>query len=247
MRIVSFPFLLLSSILFLLPVAGNAQTQASLPPPPSGFDPKAQIPPNLPQTLVIPKNMRIEVSVWRKKPIHYPAPPDPNSLDILMDPDLESAVIERNADDIHVTFHWQGGHTSEAFIIRGFCFRMVNLKYPTLVIPSKIPLNFWLNRQDLSGETSDDFPELGWYAPKNFAGTASLNGADVLVFPQDHVTAGTKVLPDSNYVCLDSVTHLPIYLDDGLRVFTFTYTPDSNIQINPQGAYLKAIQKQFGH
>lgn len=238
---------ILAAVLLAFPISARAQTPDPLPPPPSDFNPKAKAPPDLPKTLEIPRNMRIDVSVWRKKPIHYPSPPNPNSLDILMDPDLEGAVIERADDDIHATFHWQGDRTSEAFIIRGFGFRKVNFATPNLVVPSMAPMNFWLNRQDLTGGAADEFPGISWYAPSAYAGTASFKGSAVLVFAQNGVPSGAAGYPEANSVCLDPKTLAPLYLDDGVRVFTFTYTPDANVQIDPQGPYLQAIQKHFGH
>jgi hypothetical protein len=242
-------FILVSlfSILSPLSPVARAQTPAGPPPPPSDFDSKAKVPLNLPATLDVPKNMRIEVKVWRKKPIHYPTPPDPNSMDIMMDPDLESATVERDQQNIHATFNWQGGRTSEAFVIGGYCFRKINFRYPDLVMASGPVLNFWLNRPGLDDIGHGDFPGITWYTPSTFVGTASVNGTSVLVFAQYPIKPGTDTLPDGNYVCLEPKTFLPLYMDDGIRVFTFTYTPDSNIQINPQGPYLKAIQKQFGH
>jgi hypothetical protein len=229
-------------LVICLPAA--AQTP---PAPPSDFDPKAKTPADVPKTLEIPKNMRIEVSVWRKKPIHYATPPDFNNLDFLVDPDLESATIERGDQDIHVSYNWQGNRSSEVYVINGLGYRKVNLAYPNLVVPSQSPINFWLNRQNLGGGKLEDFPGITWYSPSSFAGTASLNGGTVLVFAADAIKPGTTTYPEANSICLDPKTHLPLYMDDGVRILTFTYTSDSNVQMNPQGPYLDAIKKHLGH
>ncbi len=224
----------------------KAQSTPPLPPPPSNFDSTAKRPADLPPDLEIPRNMHIEVTAARKKPFIYKTPPNPDSLDFFLDPDLENAVIDRNSQDAHLTFHWQENRTSEAFIIGGFTFRMVDLRYPQQIIISTLPLNFWLNRQTQDTGKPYDFPGVSMYAPTNFAGTASLNGNSVLIFaPGGKPKDGTY--PEANTLALDSATRLPLYLDDGVRVFTFTCVPDPNIQIDPQSSYLQKIKQQLGH
>ncbi len=129
------------AVFALIPILVSAQSQDPKPAPPFDYDSTAKVPPNLPKTLDIPRNMRINVKVWRKKPLPI-YPPVPNDISLLMDPDLESAVIERAQEDVHVTFHWQGEQSSEAFIIHGLCFRKPDLRYPDLMIASGPALNF---------------------------------------------------------------------------------------------------------
>jgi len=237
----------LSPIFCLFDTSLRAQMNSNLPAPPSNFDSSAKRPPNLPAVIEIPSNTHIEVRVWRKKPFHYQTPPDPNSLEFLMDPDLESAVIDRSARDAHVVFHWEENRTSEAFIVHGFTFRLIDLRFPNQVIISSNPLNFWLNRGEPDGNSPYNFPGLDTYAPGNFVGTASFNGAPVWVFAPDGKKPGDTSYPQSNSVAIEPKALVPLYLDDGVRVFTFSYTPDSKIVINPEGAYLQKIQKQLGH
>jgi hypothetical protein len=241
----SFVFPALASVFLALFLAGNVEAQTSLPAPPSDFDSKATAPPDLPKVLDIPKNMRIEVGVWRKIPIRSTKPIDPNNSSMLMDPDLESAVIERGEGDVHAIFNWQGGRSSEAFVIKGLCYRKVNFAYPDAVIMTEAPMNFWLNRQDLSGTATGNFPGIGWYVPSKFVGTASLYGTKVLVFAQNPPKG--DAYPEAYSVCLDSKTHSPLYMDDGIRVFSFTYIPSPNVQITPQGPYLEMIKRHLGH
>ncbi len=254
MRII--PILLsLSVILPLLSPIAKAQT-TSVPPPasPSDFDSSAKAPQNLPAKMNIPPNTRIEVAAWTKG-VNPSLPPDTKNLSLLSDPCLLSAVIESDQQNVHAVFQWEGGRSSEAFIVNGLCFRLTCLAYPQVVAITSSALDFWVSRQDPDEGTGGNFPCTSWYSPSAFAGTASLNGSTVLVFtpgekkpPVDKdKSPEATTYPTGLSFCLDTKTHLPVWLTDGTSIFTFTYTPAPNVQVNPQGFYLTAIQRKFGH
>jgi hypothetical protein len=104
-----------------------------------------------------------------------------------------------------------------------------------------------MDRTDSSAGENGNLPTISGYSRSNFAGKATLNGNDVLVFAPGGKKPGVTTYPEGNSICLDAQTLLPVWVDDGPTIYTFTYTPDSNVQINPQGVYLKAIQNHFGH
>ncbi len=238
-------------ILLLLPAAARAQD----PSPPSDFDSSAPTPKNLPAKLNIPLYTRIEVTAWIKgaPPRNPSQPPDRNNMSLLWDPHLESAVIESDQQDVHAVFQWEGGRSSEAFLIHGLCFRLTCLAYPQIVAITSSALDFWIGSQDPTEGMGGNFPGVSWYSPSAFAGTASLNGSRVFVFaPGGKKTKGdekpaTDTYPEGPSFCLDSKTLLPVWLDDGKSLYSFTYLPAHNVQINPQGYYLRAIQRKFGH
>jgi hypothetical protein len=238
------------SLVFLISTHGMAQPSGP-PPIPTGFDPSAVAPPNLPAKLDLPFNTRVDVTASRVIPL--PAPAQPNDPRLGWDPDLKSAVIERGPRDVHAVFNWEGGRSTEAFVIHNTCFRIYSLSYPDLVGTSGSVLNFRVNHTNSAEGSSGDFPGIYWYSPSIFCGTASVNGSRVYVFApgQKKTDAGkvdASVYPGGRSICLDSKTLLPVYLNDGENfIYTFTYSPDPNVQINPQGNFLKQIQKRLGH
>jgi hypothetical protein len=238
----------LSLFLFLPLLISRAQAQdpPASSPPPTNFDPKTPAPPNLPAKLDIPINIHIDVTVRREKTLPPLTPDELKSPALLWNPDLESATIERNERDVHAVFQWQGGHSSEAFIIRGLCFKTLSLAYPDAVAITGPALDLWVGRLDPGEGSNGDFPDISWYTPSTYAGTASLNQNDVLVFAPGDKKPATTIYPEGTSLCLDAKTLWPVWLDDGVFIYTFTYTPDSNVQINPQGRFLKAIQRKFG-
>jgi hypothetical protein len=58
---------------------------------------------------------------------------------------------------------------------------------------------------------------------------------------------GDTGYPKGASFCIDATTLLPVWSTDGNSIYTFTYSPASNVQINPQGAFLRVIQAEFGH
>jgi len=240
--------LYLSIFLLLLSRAGYAQAPEAMPALPTDFDSSVKPPPNLPAKLDIPANTRIEVKAWRKKPLPPPLLPlAPDNPRFLWAPDLESAVIERNEQDIHAVFHWQGGRSNEAFVIRNLCFTKPTFAYPNLVTVTGSVLNLRLNGQSQGAGASGDFPGIDWYSPAAFAGKASFNGSSVLVFTPGGKKAAADSFPAGEYVCLDSKSLLPVLLDNGFFIYTFTTSPALDVQIDPQGLYQEAMKKQFGH
>ena len=231
-------------VLSALPTTGRSQSLEVPPPPPSGFKPNVQAPDNLPAKLNLPPDTRIDVKVYAKNP--RTETPDPNSPRLIWDPDLESAVIEKNQRDVHAVFQWEGGRSSEAFVINGIGFRTLSLAYPDTIAMAEPIVSFWVNKQTRGGGTGGDFPGILWYSPATFAGMATLNGAPVLVFAPGDKSALTAY-PDGDSICLDATTLLPVWMSGGKSIFTFAYTPDTDVKIDPQGAFLKAVQNKFGH
>jgi hypothetical protein len=237
-------FILLS---LLSPVAALAQTPPLPPPPPlpTNFDPTAPVPKKLPAKLNIPANTRVEVTGARKSPIYRP--PAANAQRLLFSPDLVSAIIERGARDVHATFNWEGGRSSEAFIIHGAGFRAASLAFAGSVTVTSPYISFRLSGGDSNEGAAGDFPSVAWYSPSTFCGTATMNGNSVLVFAQIGSNAKTATYPDGNSVCLDASTFLPVWVADGNFVYTFTYVAAPNVQIEPTGMMLSVVQRQFGH
>jgi hypothetical protein len=247
------PILLSSlSLLPLLSPALKAQTGGGSAPTPSGFDSTAKAPANLPAKLNIPPNTRIEVTASTPG-INPAAPPDPTNIGLLFNPCLLSAVIESDQKNAHAVFQWEGRRSSEAFLINNECFRSICLAYPQTIATTGPALNFSLGSIEQAEGSGVSFPGVTWYSPSTFVGTAQVNGSNVLVFspiekkPKDNKQPGAETYPEGPSVCLDSQTLLPVWLTNGKSVFGFTYTPDHNVQINPQGYYLKAIERKFGH
>jgi hypothetical protein len=231
----------------------KGQAVGAQPASPTGFDSSTKAPPNLPDKINIPPNIHIDVAGWTPG-VDPSKPPDTKNLSLLWSPHLLSAVIESDQENAHAVFQWEGGRSSEAYLIKGKCFRLTCLAYPQLVSETSSGMDFWVSRQQPNEGNSGTFPGLSWYSPATFAGTASLNGSTVLVFtpgekkpPVDNKKAPATTYPAGDSVCLDSKTLLPVWLTDGYSIFTFTYTSASNVQINPQGFYLRAIQNKFGH
>jgi hypothetical protein len=243
----SFSLLTLLSTLLFFPLAGMAQTAA--PPLPTNFDSGALTPKNLPDKLNVPPNMHIAVTAWVKgaAPRNPSLPPDKNNMSLLWDPHLESAVIDSNDKDAHVGFQWEGGRSSEAFLIQGACFRLTCLAYPQVVAMTGKALDFWVSRQSSDNGASGTFPGVSWFSASTFVGKASLNGVDVFVLAPGGKGPGMDTFPAGESLCLDTKTLLPLRVDDGKSIYSFSYTPDHNVQIDPQGFYLKAIKNQFGH
>jgi hypothetical protein len=243
----------LSVIVPLLSIFGKAQAAGTAAPTPSEFDSSATLPKNLipPAKLNIPANTRIEVTGWTKG-VDPSLPPDTKNLSLLWNPHLLNAVIESDQQNVHAVFQWDGGRSSEAFIIKGLCFRLICLAYPQTVAVTSSGLDFWVSRQDPGEAAAGNFPCISWYHSSDFVGTASLNGNKVLVFAPGKKAAGTATPTVDTYpvgasLCLDPTTLLPAWLTDGKTIYSFTYLPAHNVQINPQGYYLKAIQSRFGH
>ncbi|MCE0499339.1 MAG: hypothetical protein LV481_15470 [Methylacidiphilales bacterium] len=236
----------LSAILPLLSPEAKAQAAGFPPPPPSNFDPTALAPKNLPDKLNIPANTRIVVAAWTKG-VNPSLPPDTKNMSLLWNPHLLSAVIESDQQNAHAVFQWEGGRSSEAFLIHGQCFRLICLAYPQTVAITSSGLDFWVSRQNPGEGAGGNFPGVSWYSPSAFAGTASLNGSNVLVFAPGPKKPGVTAYPEGASVCIDATTLLPVWLTDGRSIFSFTYSPAPNAQINPQGYYLQVIQKRFGH
>jgi hypothetical protein len=241
----NFSYILFFSL--LSPLATLAQTPPLPPPPPlpTNFDPTTPVPKKLPGKLNIPANTRVEVTGARKSPIYRP--PAANAQRLLFSPDLVSAIIERGARDVHATFNWEGGRSSEAFIIHGMCFRPASLAFPNSVTTTSPYITFQLNSEYSNEGAGGDFPSVAWYSPSTFAGTATINGNKVLVFAQSGANPKATVYPDGDSVCLDASTYLPVWVADGRFVYTFTYVAAPNVQIEPTGMMLSVIQRQFGH
>jgi hypothetical protein len=235
-------FSLLSSI------TAFGQTIPQLPPPPplpSNFNPTAPAPKKLPAKLNIPANTRLEVKGARKVPIYRP--PEANAQRLLFSPDLVSAVIERGARDVHATFNWEGGHSSETFIVHGVGFRTASLAFPNSVTVTSPYIEFQLGAGYSNEGEGGDFPSVAWYSPSTFAGKATINGNSVLVFAQIGANPKATSYPDGDSVCLDASTLLPVWIADGRFVYTITYIPAPNVQIEPKGMMLSVIQRQLGH
>ena len=246
------PTYFLTPLFFCLALSLTATAQTSGPPsPPTNFDSTAETPQNLPAKLDFPSNTHIDMTVAPKVPLPPIPPAQMNNPCLLSNPLLESAAIESNQQDIHATFHWQGGRSSEAFIVHGICFRLSNLALPQNVTMMGSSLDLWLNRVVIYNGAEPaggggNIPEVSWYSPSTFVGTASYNGSSVYVFSPIGKKADMKSYPKVS-ICIDPKSLLPVYIDDNTLVLTFAYTPDPNVQINPQGAYLKAIVAKFGH
>jgi hypothetical protein len=250
----TFCVLLLS---LLSPLVALAQTPPLPPPPPlpSDFDSSVPAPKNLPAKLNIPANTRIEVTGARRNPIYRP--PAQNAQRLLYAPDLVSAVIERGSSDVHATFQWEGGRSSEAFIIHDVCFRTPCLAFPDSITIAPPYICFQLNSQNSNDGSGGSFPSISWYKPSTFAGKATVNGNRVLVFApsqekQNANAPGTEkpstdTYPDGDSICLDATTLLPVWIADDKFVYTFTYIAAPNVQIEPKGMMLTVIQRQFGH
>jgi hypothetical protein len=247
----SFPYSVLLILALLASLPAVAQTPAP-PPSPANFDPSAPAPKNLPAKMNVPADTRIEVTAWTKG-VNPSLPADTKNLSLLWSPHLLSAVIESDKQNSHAVFQWEGGRSSEAFLINGLCFRLTCLAYPQLVSVTSTGLDFWISRQNPTEGDSGTFPGASWYRPSSFAGTASLNGSKVLAFSPVARKTGAEqpsadtVYPDGPSLCLDPITLLPVWLNDGTSIYSFTYIPAHGVQINPQGFYLKAIVAKFGH
>jgi len=226
----------------LLPSTGRAQTADSAPRP-TNFDSTVPAPAGLPGKLEIPPNTHMEVKVWSKNPGPPPQPSPENDKRVLWAPVLLDAVFDRGAEDLHAVFHWEGNQTSEAFVIHGVAFNLLSFAFPDEIHASEEPVGFHLNRRS-AGKSS--FPGIPWYGPSHYVGTALLNGASVLVFAVVPLADPTS-FPTGEAVCLDPQALLPVWSQDGDSIYAFTYTPASEVQIDPQGPYLNAVKARFGH
>ena len=202
----------------------------------------------LPDGLNIPVNTRMDVKAWRKAPLP-PSELEPDNPRLLWAPTLESAAFERGQDEnIHAVFHWEGDKSSEAYMIRGVCFNILTFAYPDQISVSGGPLNFYLNRElrDATKGGKGNFPGVTWYSPSHYIGTATFNGNAVLVFAIGDAPAD-NTFPTGLSLCLDALTLLPVWLDDAVYIYNFSYSTAADVQIDPQGPYLKAVQNRFGH
>ncbi len=235
------------SIFALLPLRGVAEG-ADIPPVPSDYKSQLPPPPGLPNQLEIPVNTRIAIKVWRKTLLS--PPPQPNDPRLLWSPDLKSALIERNQSDIHAVFYWEGGRSSEAYVIRGVSFNQYSAVYPDQINISGGPLGFSLTRR-AEGSSNTAFPGTSWYAPSCYVGIAALGAGlaanPVLVFVPGGAQTPGGGFPAGVSLCLDAKTLLPVRLDDGTFIYAFSCYPASDVRIDPQGAFLSAIQQQFGN
>jgi len=259
-------FLTFAALMVWLGVVSTSAQNQPFPVPDSFVDKKhAPAPPNLPAKFQIPTFTRIDVAAQRKTP-RPPVPAnDPlaqgrQKQRLLWMPDLISAVIERNARDVQVTYQWEGGTTSNAYVVGGTSFWLACLKYPNYVISahgSAIGYSFKAENSlapGVSGGSSGDFPGLGWYTPGSYSGQATFDGAKVLVFQEgatgksaDPQPASAKPSaagdPPQIKLYVDAKSLRPLLYDAGDMLYMFTYSPDPTAKVNPVGVFATVINR----
>jgi hypothetical protein len=153
-------------------------------------------------------------------------------------PRLQGSIGYKGGETLSIVYHWQGGATSEGYVINGVLYKVRNPNFPDFV--SVFDPEGTHEDAGIPDYRSTDFPELSWVSLNTYRGEDSKEGRRCHLYQVISPDDGKSALKSA---WIDRESRLPIVIDDGKEIATYTYLPVGPRKIVPSPIFQKWIDE----